>query len=97
MIVRIVKMHFKGGHVETFLEIFHQHKNAIRGVKGCTHLELLRDVQNPLSYTTLSYWENERDLDVYRNSALFRDVWARVKVLFSGPTLALSLEKIEEL
>jgi heme-degrading monooxygenase HmoA len=90
-------MHFKGGHVETFLEIFHQHKNAIRAVKGCTHLELLRDVQNPLSYTTLSYWENERDLDVYRNSALFRDVWARVKVLFGSPTLALSLEKIEEL
>ena len=97
MIVRIVKMHFKGGHVETFLEIFRQHKQAIRDVKGCTHLELLRDVHNPLSYMTLSYWDTERDLEAYRNSELFKDVWGRVKVLFGAPTQALSLDKVEEL
>ena len=97
MIVRIVKMHFKGGHVETFLEIFQQHKQAIRRVQGCTHLELLRDIYNPLSYMTVSYWDTERDLEAYRNSELFKDVWGRVKVLFGAPTQALSLDKIEEL
>ena len=97
MIVRIVKMHFKGGHVETFLEIFQQHKQAIRGVKGCTHLELLRDIQNPLSYMTISYWATENDLQAYRNSELFKDVWGRVRVLFGAPTQALSLNKVEEL
>jgi heme-degrading monooxygenase HmoA len=97
MIVRIVKMHFKRGHVETFLEIFQQHKKAIRNVAGCTHLELLRDVHNPLSYATLSHWDSERDLESYRNSELFRDVWGRVKVLFGSPTQASSLEKLEEL
>jgi heme oxygenase (mycobilin-producing) len=96
MIVRIVKMHFKGGHVETFLEIFQQHKKAIRHVNGCTHLELLRDVHNPLSYTTLSHWDNERELEAYRNSELFKDVWGRVKVLFGAPTQAFSLQKMEE-
>ena len=90
-------MHFKGGHVETFLEIFQQHKNAIRKVTGCTHLELLKDVHNPLSYATLSHWDSERDLDAYRNSELFKDVWGRVKVLFSGPTQAFSMEKMAEL
>jgi (4S)-4-hydroxy-5-phosphonooxypentane-2,3-dione isomerase len=97
MIVRIVKMHFKGGHVETFLEIFQQHKQAIRYVNGCTYLALLRDVHNPLSYTTLSHWNSERDLEAYRNSELFKDVWGRVKVLFGAPTQAFSLEKTEEL
>lgn len=97
MIVRIVKMHFKGGHVETFLEIFHQHKQTIRAVKGCNHLELLRDIHNPLSYTTISYWDTERDLEAYRNSELFRDVWGRVKVLFGAPTQTFSLDKVEEL
>lgn len=97
MIVRIVKMHFKGGHVEHFLEIFQQHKQAIRRVKGCTHLELLRDIHNPLSYATLSQWDSERDLEAYRNSELFKDVWGRVKGLFGAPTQAFSLNKIEEL
>lgn len=90
-------MHFKGGHVETFLEIFQQHKNAIRNVNGCSHLELLRDVHNPLSYTTLSHWNNERDLEAYRNSELFKGVWGRVKVLFAAPTQAFSMEKLYEL
>jgi quinol monooxygenase YgiN len=96
MIVRIVRMHFKGGHVETFLEIFQQQKEAIRKVSGCTHLELLRDVHNPLSFTTLSHWTNERDLEAYRNSQLFKEVWGRVKVLFAAPTQAFSLEKFIE-
>lgn len=97
MIIRIVRMHFRGDSVKIFLEIFHQNKAAIRKVKGCTHLELLRDIQNPLVYTTLSHWESSGDLEAYRNSELFKDVWGRVKVLFSGPTQALSLEKIAEL
>ena len=46
---------------------------------------------------TLSYWDSERDLEAYRNSELFKDVWGRVKVLFGAPTQALSLNKIEEL
>ena len=83
--------------METFLEIFQQHKHLIRSAKGCTHLELLRDTHNPLSYTTLSYWDSERELEAYRNSELFKDVWGRVKVFFSAPTQAFSLEKIEEL
>jgi quinol monooxygenase YgiN len=97
MIVRIVKMHFKGGHVETFREIFQQHKQAVRNVNGCTHLVLLRDVHNPLSFVTLSHWDSERDLEAYRNSELFKEVWGKIKVLFGAPTQAFSLEKIEEL
>ena len=57
MIIRIVRMHFKEESVETFLEIFQKHKNAIRKVKGCTHLELLKDVNHPNVYTTLKSLE----------------------------------------
>jgi quinol monooxygenase YgiN len=90
-------MHFKGDRVEQFLEIFQQHKTAIRNVNGCTHLELLRDIHNPLAYTTLSHWTNASDLEAYRNSELFKDVWGRVKVLFAAPTQAFSMEKLLEL
>ena len=73
MIIRIVRMHFNEESIETFLEIFQKHKNAIRKVKGCTHLELLTDVNHPNVYTTPNDWKRASDLlEAYRNSDLFK-------------------------
>jgi len=96
MIIRIVRMHFKEESIETFLEIFQKHKSAIRKVKGCTHLELLKDVNHPNVYTTLSHWKNASDLEAYRNSDLFKEVWGKVKPLFTTHAQAFSLEKFLE-
>jgi hypothetical protein len=89
-------MHFKESGIKTFLDIFQKHKTAIRNVKGCKHLELLKDVNHPLVFTTLSHWDEAGDLDVYRNSELFKVVWGQVKVLFSSSPQAFSLEKFIE-
>ena len=97
MIIRIVRMHFTEAGVEEFLQIFNQHKDAIRNVQGCTHLQLLKDTDDPLTYTTLSYWDNSQSLDNYRKSELFGRVWGSVKTLFSERSQAFSLEKFIEL
>ena len=97
MIIRIVRMHFEDEGVEAFLEIFQIHKSAIRKVKGCTHLELLKDVNHPNVYTTLSHWKKAGDLEAYRNSELFKEVWGKVKPLFTVHAQAFSLEKFIEL
>ena len=89
-------MHFKEESVETFLQVFQKHKTAIRKVKGCSHLELLKDVNHANVYTTLSHWKEASDLESYRNSELFKGVWNNVKPLFSGPAHAFSLEKVGE-
>lgn len=96
MIIRIVRMHFRAENVDLFLEIFHANKELIRNVKGCTHLELLKDMNSPLTYTTISHWESPEDLENYRQSELFNRVWARVKPLFSSPTNAFSLVKVTD-
>ena len=70
-------MHFKEDSVERFLEIFNANKQSIRHVNGCTHLALLVDVNHPNVYTTLSHWNSVDNLEDYRNSALFKDVWER--------------------
>ena len=93
MIIRIVRMHFTEAGVQEFLEIFNQNKEAIRAMEGCTHLELLQDVNEPNTYTTLSYWEDATYLEKYRKSELFGSVWGRVKTLFSERSQAFSLEK----
>ena len=96
MIIRIVRMHFREDTTEKFLEIFQKHKVAIRNVEGCVSLELLKDVNHPNVFTTLSQWKDVRSLEAYRNSELFKEVWSRVKPLFSIQAQAFSLEKFIE-
>ncbi|HEY5690991.1 MAG TPA: antibiotic biosynthesis monooxygenase family protein [Cyclobacteriaceae bacterium] len=97
MLIRIVRMHFTEAGVEEFLEIFNQNKVAIRNFPGCSHLQLLKDANDPYCFTTLSYWDRTESLENYRKSTLFGSVWGRVKSLFSKRTQAFSLEKYIEL
>lgn len=97
MLIRIVRMHFTEAGVDEFLTIFNENKEAIRNFAGCAHLELLRDRDDPNTYTTLSYWDDEQALLRYRKSELFGSVWGRVKTLFAERSQAFSLEKFIEL
>lgn len=89
-------MHFTDAGVEEFLTIFNTYKNDIRKSEGCTHLELLKDVHESNTYTTLSYWNDDDDLERYRKSELFGTVWGQVKTLFRERSQAFSLEKFIE-
>ena len=91
MIIRIVRMHFTEAGVNEFLEIFNANRSAIANFEGCTHLELLKDLDDYLAYTTLSHWTDTESLERYRKSELFSAVWGRVKSLFSERTQAFSL------
>jgi len=97
MLIRIVRMHFTEAGVDEFLEIFQANKTAIRNFAGCSHLELLKDSDNELVYTTLSHWQDATSLERYRKSELFGSVWGRVKTLFSERTQAFSLVKFIDL
>ena len=93
MLIRIVKMTFEPSKVDVFLAVFEKSKEKIRTMKGCSHLELLQDYNLPNSFSTYSYWENEEALNSYRNSDLFKEVWARTKILFSEKPIAFSLKQ----
>ncbi len=96
MIIRIVRMHFTEEGVEKFLEVFNRNKEAIRNFEGCTHLHLLRDIDDKNTFTTFSHWYDVESLNQYRKSALFGKVWAQVKTLFSKRSVAFSVEKFIE-
>jgi heme-degrading monooxygenase HmoA len=96
MIIRIVRMHFTEAGVEEFLQIFREHQQAIRHFPGCTHLQLLKDAEDPTIYTTLSHWNEVSDLENYRTSELFGSVWGRVKTLFAARSQAFSLQRFIE-
>jgi quinol monooxygenase YgiN len=97
MIVRIVKMEFEQAKVDTFLELFSGIRNKIANFDGCLKLELLPSVNMPNLLFTYSIWKSEEHLETYRRSELFKDTWAKTKILFSSKPEAWSLKANEEL
>ena len=93
MFIRIVKMSFHKEHISAFLSMFEEKKAFIRASKGCSLLELYQDKNNPEIFFTYSYWDKEQDLENYRNSDLFKNVWAKTKVFFNDKPLAWSVDK----
>ena len=97
MFIRIVKMSFAEENVDAFLENFHKNKEKIRAVDGCEFLQLMRDKENPNIFFTYSFWKKQEDLDNYRQSELFKSVWAKTKELFNSKPQAWSVEKVVSL
>ena len=97
MFVRIVKMSFAEIHIDEFLKNFNSQKENIRQFKGCRFLELYRDKYNTNIFFTYSYWETEADLEHYRHSDLFNDVWSKTKPFFNDKPQAWSVDKLTTL
>ena len=95
--VRIVKLSFHEEHIPTFLENFEIMKVKIRNAEGNRLLELYQDKTNKSIFFTYSYWETEQDLENYRNSELFYDVWTFTKKLFNDKPEAWSVDKVVSL
>ncbi len=97
MFVRIVKLSFHPEHREAFLANFDVMKHQIRNAPGNRLLELYQDKSDENVFFTYSYWETEADLENYRQSALFNDVWTFTKKLFNAKPEAWSVDKVVSL
>ena len=95
MIKRIVKMSFELEEVEKFKSIYELNWHKIKGFEGCLHVELLQDRSSPSIFFTYSNWESENHLNNYRESILFKTVWASTKVLFNQKPEAWTLNVLE--
>ena len=93
MFIRIVKMKFKADQCAAFETNFDDKKDKIRSFPGCQRLELLHDKSDSTIYFTYSYWNEDADLENYRNSELFKGVWAYTKTLFDAKPEAWSVEQ----
>ena len=94
MFVRIVKMSFHEANIPAFLENFESNKEKIRASNGNRLLELYQDKNDSCIFFTYSYWETENDLNNYRKSALFGEVWTFTKTLFNKKPEAWSVDKL---
>jgi len=93
MIVRIVRLQLMAEKVEDFKNLFNNTYDRIRNFEGCRFLQLYTDDNDAAVFYTMSKWEVAEQLEVYRNSDLFKQTWAITKTYFAGPPQAFSLNK----
>ncbi|HXC04955.1 MAG TPA: antibiotic biosynthesis monooxygenase family protein [Bacteroidia bacterium] len=91
-LTRIVKMTFVPGTEQIFLGVFQESAKQIRAFSGCEYLALKKDMDKEGVYFTHSRWKNAETLQQYRQSELFRQTWAKTKVLFAAKAEAWSLK-----
>ena len=94
MITRIVKMEFKMDQIELFLEKFNRHAENMKTVPGYVSLQIIKDIKEPNIIFTISEWRSEEDLDTYRSSALFKQIWSEVKPLFCAKAQAWTTQSL---
>ncbi len=94
MIARVVRMCFRAEEAEAFLALFEGWRHRIIAMPGCLHLELLRDTDDPRIFFTYSLWRSADDLEHYRRSPVFAEVWPVVKALFDSPAQAWSCARL---
>ncbi len=97
MLVRIVKLTIKKENIASFEQIFEETKGFIRNFEGCLFLELYQDRNDPSIFFTYSQWEKEENLELYRASDFFKNVWGKTKLLFAQKPEAWSVNKIQTL
>lgn len=84
-------MEFHAENVPAFMEIWHNSHPKIAQRPGCHSVALHHDARQANVLYTVSQWESEEDLNAYRDSDLFGQVWPATKALFSAPAKAFSL------
>ncbi len=97
MITRVVKMHFKEESLDAFMEMFVKVKEKIRNQPGCIDLEMLQNANDKGIIFTYSHWESEEDLNNYRHTPLFGEVWRETKSYFAAKAEAWTLTSLYKL
>jgi len=88
MITRIVKMQILESKIDNYQEIVKPYVANIISFPGCKGVRVLKDKNSKTIIFTYSLWESEQDLEKYRKSEMFREIWYKVKQLFSVPAEA---------
>ena len=87
-------MTFDENRINDFIKCTEKIRTTIRSFKGCEGLEILQDAKQKNIFFTYSKWQSERDLDNYRKSDFFREIWPNTKKMFSGKPEAWTVENV---
>ena len=88
----MVRLTFSPETVDAFDALYTLFEPRIQARPGCHMVRAMKVPGDPYQRATLSFWETQEDLDAYRKSTLFGEVWPATKALFAVPPEAQSYE-----
>jgi hypothetical protein len=91
--VRWVQLTVDPAQRDAFLHLFNTYQCRIQNFPGCRSVELLEGPEKG-QFFTLSRWSAESDLENYRTSPLFAEIWPPVKATFSAPARAWTVRPV---
>ena len=91
MLIRLVRLPASEASLPRLRAVLAEVMPTVRQQRGCTHLELLADHDQPTVLYTLSHWNSDNDLQRYRQSEIFAQVWPRLKAELGDRPSAVSL------
>ena len=91
MITRIVKLEFQEDKIQEFLSFFETIKHLVNEFPGCSGMKLYQDIDSPNIVMTYSHWQSQVELDNYRKSETFGEVWPTIKPWFKAKPEAWSV------
>jgi len=92
MITRIVKLEFQEDRTAEFLSFFDTINHIVNEFPGCFGMKLYQDIDRPNVIMTYSHWQSQEDLNNYRNSEAFGQIWPKIKPWFEKKPEAWSVE-----
>lgn len=92
MITRIVKLTFQDEKVANFLSFFETIKLKVNSFPGCLGMQLVQDTNDNCIIFTYSQWQSEENLNQYRDSETFGEVWPNIKPWFKSKPEAWTTE-----
>ena len=92
MITRIVKLEFQDDKIDDFLSFFETIKHIVNGFPGCYGMKLYQDIDCPTTVMTYSHWASLEDLENYRTSEAFGEIWPTIKPWFAKKPEAWSVK-----
>jgi len=91
-ITRIVKLTFKPEHISDFETFYATIRDKVASQPGCNGVTFLKEQNNTGVFFTYSNWNSEEDLNTYRNTPVFGQIWPTIKVWFGAKAEAWTLD-----
>lgn len=92
MILRIVKIKIDEVKIDTFKLFMKNLRNEKLRLKGCLHFDYFHEKKNKNIYYTYTIWENEKHLNQYKKSELFKKVISTLNSLSIEEPRAWTIE-----
>lgn len=85
MLVQMVHIDVKEGHVDEFVEAFRINYEGSRKEEGNLRFDVLRDPENAHKFTIYEVFRDDAALDVHRNTPHYKECVRRIDPIINGP------------